>query len=348
MSTHENRSVYVKSPWQFEVHDNPVAEPGPGQLLVRIAACAACGTDFHVADRMAQDWQVFGHEVSGVVEAVGEGVTRFAAGDRVALDSSAPCGQCAICLPRPYGRGRPELCRTAATYYGSATMGFGKMLLTPQQCAVAVPQGMKLDVAALTEPLGVSKDLVETAQVGPGDHVLIIGPGPLGLGAAALARHYGAERVILAGRSRSEARMAAGEALGADLLICVDETPLAAYDFGRRRPDKILVTAPPQALAEAIAIAAFGGVVAYIGIAWGPGAKVTFDADAFHFNKMSLRASHASPGTHAAETIRLLADMPQLGAQLISHRFGLEETGPMLTALRDEKRTLKKAVMVNQ
>ena len=59
MSRHPNRSAYVKSPWQFEIRDVPLDDPGSGELLVEVGACAVCGTDFHVADRQAADWQPF-------------------------------------------------------------------------------------------------------------------------------------------------------------------------------------------------------------------------------------------------------------------------------------------------
>lgn len=345
MNACANRSIYVKSPWQFELRDNPVAEPPPGQLLVEISACGICGTDIHIADRMAPDWQVLGHEVAGIVRVAGAGVTRFKRGDRVALDSSAPCGQCEICQPRPYGWGRPHLCRSPRTYYGAPAMGFGQMLLTPQECAVAVPDSVPLDAASLVEPLSVSWDLVETARVSPGDYVLVIGPGPLGLGAVALAKRAGAGRVFLAGFSSSAARLLAGQALGADVIIEVDKRPLARHDFGQRHPDKILVTAPPAVLPEAISVAAYGGIVAYIGMAFGRETKLQIEADIFHVNKLSLRASYAVPAVHAAESIRLLEAMPELGKELISHRFGLAETGAAFELLRRDKRLVKKMVM---
>jgi len=341
-----NRSAYVKSPGLFEVRDTPVSSPGPGQLLLRIAACGVCGTDLHIADRGASDWQPFGHEIAGIVQEVGEGVTRFAAGDCVALDSSAPCGQCSVCLPTPYGRARPDLCPNPLSFWGKGPMGFSQMMLTPQECAVPVPAGMSLDIASLVEPVGVSIDVTRTAQVGSGDHVLVLGPGPLGLAAVAIAARTGAARVILAGRSGSIARMAAGKALGADLLIETDKTPLADYDFGERRPDKILVTSPPETLPEAIGIAAYGGVIAYIGIAFGPKAVVQINADDFHFKKLSLRASHASPGIHARESLRVLETVPELGRELISHRFGLEEIAEAMETAKSDRTTVKKMVMV--
>jgi L-iditol 2-dehydrogenase len=347
MATYKNRSAFVKSPWQFEIREHEISGPGPGQLLVEIAACAVCGTDFHTADRTAEDWQNFGHEVSGTVHAVGEGVTAFVPGDRVAMDSSVPCGKCEFCKPAPFGRGRPDLCVSCLTYWASETMGFGDWLLTPQESAVKVPDSVPLDVASMIEPMGVSIDLVETAQINKGDHVLVIGPGPLGLGAVCLAKLAGAGKIMLAGFSTSVARMKAGAALGAEELIEVDKTPLKDYDFGARRPDKILVTAPPPLLPQAIAIAANGATIAYIGIAFGPGAVIEFDADDFHFRKLQLRASFASPGTQALKAARLLETVPELGKELISHRFKLEDIAEVFKMARDDKEcTVNKVVMV--
>jgi len=344
--TYANRSAYVRSPWQFELREIPLEAPPPGHLLVQVQACGVCGTDQHIADRYAPKWQSFGHEVAGIVSAVGEGVTRFAPGDRVALDSSAPCGKCDTCRPQPGGRARPDLCPNPVSYWDAPAMGFSQYVVAPQEPAVHIPDHVPMEIACMTEPLGVCIDLVQTAQVGPEDHVLVIGPGPLGLGAVFLAKQAGAARLYLAGRSHAKARMDAGAALGADTLIDVGETPLSSYDFGARKPDKVLVTAPPNALPEAISIAALGGIVSYIGVAWDARTRVEIDADDMHFRKLSLRPSHAWPGVHAAHSLHLLASNPELGKTLLSHQFGLDEIERAMLTARDDKAAAKKVVVM--
>ncbi len=344
-----NRSAYVKSPWLFELRDVPVGNPGVGQLLVQIKACGICGTDLHTADRTALDWQAFGHEMAGLVVEVGEGVSRFVPGDRVALNTAAPCGKCPVCLPQPYGKGKPELCRTPASYWGGPQMGFGEYIISPHESAVLIPDAMPFDVASMVEPMGVSIDLVETAEVGCGDNVLIIGAGPLGLGAITVAKNAGAGHIAVAVKSTYTARCEAALALGADEIIEIDITPLTDYDFGQYQPDKILVTSPPQSILDAIAIAPFGATIAYIGIAWGPGSVISFDADDFHFKRLSLKASFASPDTQSAKSLRTLQAYPELGRELISHRFKLDELEAMMhLAHTDRGRTVKKMVMVNE
>lgn len=343
---HANRSAYVRAPSRFEIRDIPLEPPGPGQLLVGIAACGVCGTDLTIADRGATEWQAFGHEIAGTVRAVGPDIAAFQIGERVALDSSAPCGRCQTCAPPPKGRGRPDLCPNLVTYWGSSAMGFGELVLTPQECAIRMPEDLPFEVACLVEPVGVSRDLVLTAEVGPGDHVLVVGPGPLGLGAVFLARQAGAERVCLAGRSTSPARMRAGEALGADVLIETDRRPLDRFDFGKRPPDKILVTAPPSVLAGLLPIGAFGCVIAFIGIAAGPGSCIAFDADEFHFGKRQLRGSHAAPAVHTSASLQALTDHPELGRELVSHRFALVDIVSAMHQARTDRQTVKKMVMV--
>lgn len=347
MTDYANRSAYVKSPWHFSLHDNPVAAPAAGQLLIEVKACGVCGTDQHIADRTADDWQPFGHEVAGVVKAMGDGAPLFKVGDRVAVDSSAPCGTCESCAPPPHGRGRPDLCPNPLSYMGSPTMGFGQLLLTHYQQAVPIPDSMPFDVASLVEPLGVCIDLVQVAEVRPGDHVLVIGPGPLGLGAIALAKRAGAAHIYTAGRSTSKGRMDAALALGTDTFISVDKSSLTDFNFGSRKPDKILITAQPDTISEAIQVAALGGIISYIGVAWNDTKNVLFDADDLHFRKLSIRPSHAWPGTHAAESIRLLQTEPTLGTTLISHRFGLEEIEQAMLTARDNRTVAKKVVVVS-
>jgi L-iditol 2-dehydrogenase len=207
---------------------------------------------------------------------------------------------------------------------------------------------MPLDVACLAEPLAVSLEMVRMAEVGPGDHVLVVGPGPLGLAAVFLARRAGAQRITLAGLSSSNARFAAGQVLGADEVIHVDRTPLPECDFGGRKPDKVLSTTPPQFLPDAIGAAALGGVITYIGIAWDETAKIEIDMDYLHFQKLTLRPAHPSPGTRLGECLRILESAPELARTLVSHRFTLDSLEEAMATARDESTGVIKAVVVNE
>ena len=334
------KSAYVKAPYQFELRDVRLPKPRRGQVLLTVKTCGVCGTDaVHIAGLQATDWQPFGHEIAGVIEEVGPGVSEVKPGERVALESSSFCRSCSICR-----NGRVDLCSGAPHFWGKPAMGFSEKMLAPIECVVPFT-GLDFDAASLAEPLGVAIDLVKTAGIELDDNVLVIGPGPIGLMALALARSRTAGTVFLAGNSHSKARMRAGRKFGADELIHVDKTPLEECEFGTRIT-KILDTAPPRTLQSAIKIAAKGAVIAYIGIEYGEGAAISFDANDFHFKKLQLRASFASPALYFPMALELIK-LGRIDADtLISHRFPLKQIEKAVrTAAEDKANAIK--VVVN-
>jgi L-iditol 2-dehydrogenase len=335
----ETRAAYVKTYYQFQLRDRIVPDPGPGEVQLQIAACSICGTDLSIAGKTAKKWALFGHEISGVVTAVGSGVTRCAVGDHVALDSSAPCGTCEACLA-----GRPLECLDVQSYWDNY-MGFADYMVCPQQ--QVFPAGnLPAEIACLAEPAAVSIDMAAVADVGPDDRVLIIGPGPLGLLAIPECRRRGVERIWMAGRSHSQARMRVAEELGAE-PIYVDKSDLNQYDFGRRGATRVLVVAPPSELPLAAKVSAQGAIISYIGIAWGKKGIIAFDADTFHFKRQQLRASMARPGTRAAEALDLLGSGIFDPRKVLSGRFALPDIAAAMVENRDDKARAIKMVMVN-
>jgi len=334
------KAAFVKAPYQFELRDVELPAPGPGEVIVAVKSCGVCGTDaIHVAGSQATDWQPFGHEVAGVVEQVGHGVVAVKPGDTVALESSSFCRNCSLCR-----NGRVDLCNKAPSFWGGPSGGFAEKIIAPIECVVPF-EGLDFDAASLAEPLGVAIDLVKVADIQVDDNVLVIGPGPIGLMALALARRRTSGRIFLAGHSHSTARLDAGRALGADGIVEVDKTPLQDFDFGCRI-SQVLDTAPPRTLEAAIEAAGVGGIISYIGIEYGEGATISFDANKFHFKKLQLRASYASPALYFPMALDLLKLGRIPADALISHRFPLGEVDKaVLTAARDKAAAVK--VIVN-
>jgi S-(hydroxymethyl)glutathione dehydrogenase/alcohol dehydrogenase len=194
------------------IEDLTIDEPGTGEALVRVVAAGVCHSDLHFIEGTypARMPHVLGHEVSGVVEKVGAGVTNVKAGDRVILGFVQPCGYCEFCQS-----GRPNLCQTRTTSRGPqnptlkradgtpvTTMtnvgGFAEYSVTPASGLVKVPDGVGLDVAAL---VGCSVmtgygAVVNTAKVQPGSTVAVIGTGGVGLNIIQAARLAGARQII--------------------------------------------------------------------------------------------------------------------------------------------------------
>jgi (R,R)-butanediol dehydrogenase/meso-butanediol dehydrogenase/diacetyl reductase len=216
--------------------------PGPGEVVVRVVTCGICGTDLHeyMAGPIvtpvephplngAQNPQILGHEFAGDVVAVGSGVTRVSAGDRVAVMPLAYCGHCAYCR-----RGLQHLCATMACVgLSHAWGGMAELATVAEYQIVRLPDGVTHEQGALIEPTAVAAYGVERAGVGPGDRVLVTGAGPIGALAALCARAAGASSVYVS--EPNPARRARAEAL--DVATVLDPTVVDVPAFLRDQSD---------------------------------------------------------------------------------------------------------------
>src|SRR5436309_11108005 len=214
--------------------------PGPGEVLVRTAACGICGTDLHeyVAGPIvtpvephpltgAQNPQILGHEFAGDVVSSGPGVTSVAEGDRVAIMPLAYCGRCAYCK-----RGLQHLCTTMACVgLSHAWGGMGERATVAEYQVVRLPDGVTYRQGALIEPAAVAAYGVERAGVAPGDAVLVTGAGPIGALAALCARAAGASNVYVS--EPNPARRARAETLGVATVL--DPTEIDVPEFLREQ-----------------------------------------------------------------------------------------------------------------
>lgn len=330
-------SAYVKAPWQFDLREVDLGDGHrAGQVLVRVEACGICGTDLATAGRNALEWQAFGHEVAGVVVEAGPSADHLKPGDRVVLESSSFCGKCDRCH-----NGRVDLCNNAPNLGGLPAMGFGDQMYAPVECVVPY-DGLPAEVACLAEPAGVAYDMVRIADIQLGDRVCIIGLGPIGLMALALARHRGAARLVCIGRSHDVRRLELAERWGAEVLRCDGAVNEIADLQGRF--DHVLMTAPTRDIPAALGLLAYGGEMTYVGIGWEDG-TISFDANDFHFRKLQLRASYASPGIYGPKVLELMRVGVIPGEELISHRFSLTDIGKAMTTCRDDQAAVVKVVV---
>lgn len=329
----------VKLGRKVDIIEDSLPAPHNGHVRLRVEACGVCGTDLH--DNAPGDEgepKGFGHEMAGTVLELGPGVETLQVGDRVTVESSCPCGHCAACH-----NGQQELCAAAISFWPTGQFGFQEETLVPAVTALPAA-GLTADVACLAEPLGVAIDMVRLAEVGMDDNVLILGPGGIGLMALALCKRAGARRTFVWGRTQRRARIELARRWGADEVLDAAEVDLASHDFGCPIT-RVLVTAPPRFLPGAMAAAGKGGILSYIGIEWGPAGNITFDANAFHFKKLQLRASFASPALYTPQAIQYLQEGVVDGEALISHRYPLAEIQAALETARQAPDAIK--VVVN-
>jgi alcohol dehydrogenase/L-iditol 2-dehydrogenase len=207
---------YALEPGAVEVREMPVPEPGSGEVLLRVRGVGVCGSDVHQMHN-TQSWSVrvpviLGHEFCGTIAALGTGAKGFVEGELVASETAADVDA------------NSPLTRVGQYNLDPARRGFGydingamaEYVAVPARLLHRVPAGLPAEIAAMTEPCCVAyQAIVVNARVRPGDVVVAIGPGPIGLLCATMARLSGAGAVILAGMPRDRGRMATGLQAGA-------------------------------------------------------------------------------------------------------------------------------------
>lgn len=199
----KNMAIVVKGPMDIHWENRGIKKPGYGEVLIKVAAAGLCGTDvsvltnelFYFKTGQAKLPLVPGHEWSGTIEELGEGVKGFAVGDHVSGECTVSCGHCQQCQS-----GHRNLC-TNRTETGVMNRdgGYAQYITFPVT-ALHKFKNISFEEGALIEPACVAANAVRRARVTPMDNVLVIGPGPIGLLAAQIAKKvYGAKRVIITG-----------------------------------------------------------------------------------------------------------------------------------------------------
>ena len=199
-----------------EYKNVPEPKAGPGQVLIRIHWASICGTDLHIylgefKGRVNYP-AILGHEFSGVIEAVGQGVTNFAPGDRVVADPIYWCGTCPACLI-----GRNNVCSSLGLIGIDKDGAFAELVVADQGMVFKIPDNVDLRIAALSELYGLGVHSARRAQVEPADKVVVMGAGRLGLSVLEVMKQTAAAWV--ASVDVLPNRLEAAKNCGADFVI---------------------------------------------------------------------------------------------------------------------------------
>lgn len=329
------KAGYVQAPFHFEIKDVKLREIKEDEVLVKVKACSLCGHDMILASYAAKDMQQFGHEIAGIVEQTGRLVENVKPGDWVVLESGTFDRFADVSR-----NGRVDLNNKGPNFWikGNDNMGFAEKIIVPMEVCVKF-EGITFEAASIIEPLGVALDLVKTADIKLGNTVLVMGIGPIGLMAARMAKASGAVKVYATELTVCEARRNLAIQWGVDEIFSPEEIKVKA--------DRVLVTAPPKVIPQALENCNIGGITAFLGIDYGPDGFVTIDSNLVHVNKLQLRASNASPALYFPECISLIKNGVVNTEELISHRFKLEEMPEAVIQYRDDRKKALKAVMIN-
>jgi L-iditol 2-dehydrogenase len=327
------RAVVYRGINDMRIETVPVPKIGPGELLVKIATCGICGTDLkkiHMGSHSAP--RIFGHEMAGTVAAVGEGVTRFAVGDRVMSFHHVPCGNCYYCRKQTPAQ-CPLYKKTGATaVFEPSGGGFAEYIrvmdfVVENRGVVRIPDGVPFEQAAFVEPVNTVLKGVKLLNLQPDDTVLVIGQGPIGLMHASLAKKIGA-RVLTSDLFPERHAIAARFGLtnpihaGSENVV---ERVFAETD-GRGADAVILAVGGNALIRTAMDAARPGGKVMLF--AQTQHGEATIDPAAVCVDEKTLLGSYSSSFPILDEVTSLVFDGYRNGfnlTQLISHRFPLEQ-----------------------
>ncbi len=325
------RAAVYRGVNDVRVETIPVPEIGAGEVLVKIHTCGICGTDLkkiHTGSHSAP--RVFGHEMSGTIVRVGDGVTDFAVGDRVMAYHHIPCGECYYCRKQTFAQ--CEVYKKVGCTAGFAPSGGGfaeyirVMDWIVRGGLVKIPDGVPFEQAAFIEPVNTCYKAIQLLNLQPDETVLVIGQGPIGILLAALAQKTGAT-VLTSDLYPKRHAVAAKFGLDHPLDARGDVVAAAKAATEGRGADVALLAVGGDALIKVAmeAIRPGGRVMLFAATQHG---EAPFDPAAVCMDEKTLMGSYSSSVAINDEVARLVLDSYGNGfdlTQLISHRFSLED-----------------------
>lgn len=344
------RAAFLKAPFGVEFRDVPEPELGAGKVLVAPRLVGVCGTDIQQARTLATDWTRFGHELVGEVLAVGDGVDDLNAGDTVACQVRAACGFCKGCL-----MGRPEDCTNG---HLTRSMDFFAERVVIDRRIAWPTTGLRDEAAVLVEPMGMAFDVNRLAEVGLESTVAVVGPGPIGMLAARIAKLRGARRIIVIGTDADKVRFELCERLGATSCISANDPDLVSTVLDLtdgRGVDAVMNTATVATVNDSLLMCRFGGIVVFMGAASGPPGRPTpgvqgpgtvpIDVNWIHHNRLQLRGSWAAPNGLLPLGAQLLSDGEFPVDDIVNGIFPFDDLADALRAVDERRDGLIKAAV---
>lgn len=308
----------------FAVTDLPTPHAGPGELVLRNQVCGVCGTDVHIyhGEPGSADVNppvVLGHEYSGEVVEVGEGVTGFAVGDHVTVDPNIYCGHCAYCQ-----NGKKQLCPSMEAIGVTRDGGFAQYSRIPASQAFKLEPTVPWEAAAMAEPLACCLHGIDLAGIQVGDKVCVVGGGAIGLLMVQLAKLSGASQIVLS--EPNEKRRQVGLQVGANAALDPtrpDAQEAFAQVLGGGANVVIECVGNVPAVKSAFQFAGKGATVLLFSV---PKVDATFDLPLFDVYKkeLTIKGSFVNPDTHARAVALINSGKVDFGP-IITHRFPLDQ-----------------------
>ena len=321
------QAVVFHAPNDVRVEEVATPTCGDGEILARVDACAVCGSDlkaFTSGNPRLKPPMTIGHEFTGVIEV--SKAPGYQPGERVVMATSISCGACAYCQ-----RGWNNLCANLAPMGFSYPGGMAEYVVIPALAVrnghvVKTPRTMNAIHAALAEPVSCAVNAAENCNLQPGDVVVVVGAGPMGLINACVARACGARQIILA--EVNELRLKQGEPFGVDVRVNPAREDLAAIvkrETGGLGADVVIVTAPaakPQE--DALALTRKRGTVCLFASLPQGKELLNMNSRLIHYNELRVVGASDSTPAQVARAVDLLASGKIPADLLATHRLPLD------------------------
>ena len=318
---------FAKEDGNTEIREMSQPIPDSSEVLIRVKYIGICGSDPHIYHNNVSyqiDYPlILGHEFAGVIEKITPGVEKFKIGDRVTVETHAEyCGKCLMCRTNNY-----HLCKERKGYGLRVHGAYAKFVKAKERILHHVPKNVSLREAALTEPLCVAYNLmVKNITVNPGDVVMVIGPGPIGILCCKMAQISGASEIIMVGTKGDEKRLEKAREFGATFIVNSSEkNPL---DYVKRKnegygADVVIDAAgPAETLRMALEAVRPNGIIGKV--AWGP-KPIDYSIDKLLEKSLTLRGTFSHTWDVWENSLKLIASKQVDLNSLITHELPIEE-----------------------
>jgi len=327
------KAVVYDAPRSYAIQEIPLPEPLAGEVRIKINQVGVCGTDLHIhhGEFQAKFPLIPGHELVGNIDALGDGVERFTAGEQVTVNPNINCGHCDYCLA-----GRLILCENLKGM-GSNFPGFFAEYVTVPATLVFSVDGLDPDVAVFSEPAACAMHGLETLQVRPGGSALVFGAGPTGLLLAQLIASGGASSVTVA--APTQYKLDTAKRLGIDNVVLIDRndaggnaaTLKAASPNGDGYDFVVEATGSPAIGDICVPLTRNGGTVMVYGVTKSEDVVKFHPFDVFR-REITIKGSFAEISSFAAAIAALRSGRVRTDG-IITHRFQLDDYAKALEAV---------------
>jgi L-iditol 2-dehydrogenase len=330
------KAAVLVRPGEIRIEERDRPAPGPREVLVQVTAVGVCGSDVHYYEHgrigpfVVDAPLILGHESAGRVVELGEGSTKHAVGDRVALEPGVPCGRCRECRA-----GRYNLCADVQFFATPPVDGaFAEFVAIHEDFAFTLPESLSDEEGALMEPLSVGVWACRKAQVTAGDRILVTGAGPIGLLAMQCAIAYGATEVTVS--DVNERRLEVARRTGATQTVTPDDELDGDFDA------LIECSGHPAAVAAGIRALRPAGTAVLVGM--GPEEEGTLPLSLIQAREIWVTGTFRYANTYPAAIALAASGRVDLKA-IISGHFGLDEAEAALRAGREDPDSVKPMVV---